>query len=696
VESGHRIAVGEAYIPKTDRRYGDIELYEHQIKTIESDKSVIVLDAPTGSGKTLAALARVLERGSPAVFIYPTNALVKDQVRSIKGLLEALGYYVNVISSEWTPESRVLPSDKNVDLIHATGDTLEDLAEGGAKGTILERILKGTDVADQIRIVLTNPDTLYLVLSGRYSRHGLISEQLFKLTAAVVDEFHLYTGPTLARLMVMLNEMRGSDDNPLAELLFLSATHGDTLNLLRNTYPDLDVIKAIPAPQEEGSCKKIRHETKGEVRTQTRVLGDDESVDEVAEELMRFYDASYKWRGDAPNVKVLGIFSSVAFAVSVAKRVKELVEVRGLDPANIVKQIHGLIPRSARTDIESMNEAILIGTSAIEVGVDFDVPFLVMEAHDLASFLQRFGRGGRHNPCRFLLYLPQPMSDRLRCAEDWSFPGFIEQAEQAFKEMPSYAGFLCSKQMRWLLLSMARAGSQKTDFYRRRKWLDKKAAGEYFKTLVEMNASISTGDEKLTDNIGHMEDDCIEKELDRWSIRVMAENSFARGTMNNILVRFPGSLVDSDSTYLYSETDVFDIFRLRGNLEKAEDHWEQLPGVLRRKYTTDSPVFVADSFERHAYPRVALSRDSITRRITAVFQRDDTSIKSGDPRTNEVLNRVLDERNLVFFWRGMNRLTDYRIPRLYAEGEKGAAVIGDWALVAEYLYKKQKAEDSGS
>jgi hypothetical protein len=231
------------------------------------------------------------------------------------------------------------------------------------------------------------------------------------------------------------------------------------------------------------------------------------------------------------------------------------------------------------------------------------------------------------------------------------------------------------------------------DFYSRREWLDKKSAVEYFKTLVKMNASISTCDERLIDNIGPMEDTWIEKHLERWPIKVLAENSFIRGTMNSILVRFPGSLVDSDSTFLYSETDVFDIFRLKGTLEKAEDHWEQIPGVLRRRYTADSPVFVADSFERRPYPRIALSRDSYARWITAVFQRDDTSIKSGDPRTNEVLNRVLEERNLVFFWRGMNRLTDYRIPRLYAEGENGAAVIGDWALVAEYLYKKQKAKD---
>lgn len=693
INNSHKIVVGEAFLPQTDRRYGPIALYEHQVKTIESDKSVVVLDAPTGSGKTLAALSRVLERRTPAVFIYPTNALARDQVRSIKKLLESLGYFVNLVSSEWVPpESGDLRDERHVDLIHATGETLENLARGRAKGAILERILKGTDRAGWMRIVLTNPDTLYLVISGMYSRHGLISEQLFKFKAVVVDEFHLYAGPILARLVVMLNEMRGSNEKPLVDLLFLSATHGDTLDLLRDSYPYLDVITATPTIQEEGTCMKIRHMTNGEVRTQTKVLGDDRSVANVAEEIVRMYNAPYEWIDNTPNIKVLGIFCSVTFAACVAKKVKELIESRGLDSASIVKQIHGLIPHSMRTDIESMNEAILIGTSAIEVGIDFDAPFLVMEAHDLASFLQRFGRGGRHNSCEFLLYLPQPMADRLKRAEKWSFPNFIDQAEQAFKSMQSYAGFLCSKQMRRLLLSMALAGSKKIDFYRKKEWFDKESAIEYFKTLVKLNASVSIGNEDFMVNIGSIVDDRIELDIDKWSVKVMAENSFIRGSINNILICFPGHLIDSDRDYIYSEMDIFDIFRLKGGLEKAEDHWESIPSDLQRRYTIDSPIFIADSFKRCEYPRIALSNNAYARQTAAVFERNDATIKPSDQRMKEVINRLLEERNLIFFWRGMNRMIDYRIPRLYVEGENGAVVIGDWALVAEYIYRKQKEE----
>jgi CRISPR/Cas system-associated endonuclease/helicase Cas3 len=49
---------------------------------------------------------------------------------------------------------------------------------------------------------------------------------------------------------------------------------------------------------------------------------------------------------------------------------------------------------------------IVVGTSAIEVGIDFDTPSLIFEAHDSTAFIQRFGRGGRHHKCDTLCFIP--------------------------------------------------------------------------------------------------------------------------------------------------------------------------------------------------------------------------------------------------------------------------------------------------
>jgi CRISPR/Cas system-associated endonuclease/helicase Cas3 len=125
------VHIGELYVPTTEKRIGDFDcLYEHQIRAIESKSNVVVLDAPTGSGKTLAALARVMHRSTPAVFIYPTNALVKDQVEKIKSDLVKLGYSPNLIDEKYPQSSfERLGDGPIVDLIHATGETLEKIAD---------------------------------------------------------------------------------------------------------------------------------------------------------------------------------------------------------------------------------------------------------------------------------------------------------------------------------------------------------------------------------------------------------------------------------------------------------------------------------------------------------------------------------------------------------------------------------------
>ena len=45
----------------------------------------------------------------------------------------------------------------------------------------------------------------------------------------------------------------------------------------------------------------------------------------------------------------------------------------------------------------SYDADLLVGTSTIDVGVDFQINFLVFESHDAGSFLQRLGRLGRHD-----------------------------------------------------------------------------------------------------------------------------------------------------------------------------------------------------------------------------------------------------------------------------------------------------------
>ncbi len=420
------VTVGPAYVEMTEEKVGKYQLYTHQVELGEDNSNIVVLDAPTGSGKTLAALKRVMDKSSPAIFVYPTNALVKSQVDAIVGLLKGMDFTPNIIGEDSTDNDIFFKMDStDVDVIHMTGESLERLSEKSSrvKGSVMDSILTGTQKEGRMRILLTDPDTIYIAFINRYSKSGRIFEQINTFETLVFDEFHLYSGPLLARIIFLLNILRGQADAPSFDVVFLSATHGDTLDLLKSTYPEIKIITTDPLPQKPASGKQIRYETQCKITSINRVMTNETKAGIAAEEIVRFYNTNFE--GTVPDIKVLGIFSSVSFAIRVAKKVKDILRSSGFDADSLVYQLHGFIPRHARHNIGETKNSILIGTSAIEVGIDFDVPFLVIEAHDVGSFLQRFGRGGRHNPCSVVLFVPQPLADRLCAQSKWSFPDFF-------------------------------------------------------------------------------------------------------------------------------------------------------------------------------------------------------------------------------------------------------------------------------
>ena len=75
-----------------------------------------------------------------------------------------------------------------------------------------------------------------------------------------------------------------------------------------------------------------------------------------------------------------------------------------------IAPIRGLSSRAAR-DIHG--KTLVIGTSAIEVGIDFKCDYLIFEAGDAASFMQRFGRVGRHQPGKAYLLGSSRVSEAI-------------------------------------------------------------------------------------------------------------------------------------------------------------------------------------------------------------------------------------------------------------------------------------------
>ncbi len=68
-------------------RLPGVEAYKHQVDVVRAveDGDDVLLVAGPGAGKTEAALAAAWEAGLPAVFVYPTKALTRDQEERMRG-----------------------------------------------------------------------------------------------------------------------------------------------------------------------------------------------------------------------------------------------------------------------------------------------------------------------------------------------------------------------------------------------------------------------------------------------------------------------------------------------------------------------------------------------------------------------------------------------------------------------------------
>ncbi len=156
------------------------QLYAHQVATIEALRNGknVVLASPTASGKSLAFALPTLERildqpRGHALYLYPTKALIGDQLRALQTLLGGL-------PEESRPRVAVL-----------SGDTPRDLRIELA--------------ADPPAILLANPDILHYHLLPDHRRWRRL---LAGLQVVVVDELHSYRGVFGAHVALVLRRLR--------------------------------------------------------------------------------------------------------------------------------------------------------------------------------------------------------------------------------------------------------------------------------------------------------------------------------------------------------------------------------------------------------------------------------------------------------------------------------------------------------
>ena len=350
-------------------------LVETYLALTKGDADVIFNTAMTGDGKSLAGQLPVLiygGRASALMAMYPTNELVRDQEGQIK---RSTGDWQATLQCESLNSARL-------DAIMAQGFYTQ-------RGDALLEVLLGNDV------VLTNPDIFHLVMHQFYVRPDdapdkLIGPMTQRFRQFTFDEFHIFGAPQIVSVLnalLFIHEMAGSTRPH--KFLFLSATPTERdlmLEYLERSGLQVHRItgeyKYSATLPDASKWRRILHETTvhfGAGRIEEWI---DAHLNDTL--LPFFLDRT-------PHAKGAIIVNSVAAAHRLLDRLEPIFKKHNLT----VEPNTGLTSRARRT--ASYEADLLIGTSTVDVGVDFKINFLLFESRDAGSFLQRLGRLGRHD-----------------------------------------------------------------------------------------------------------------------------------------------------------------------------------------------------------------------------------------------------------------------------------------------------------
>lgn len=329
----------------------------------------LFLVTPTGSGKTLTSYAYSLQTGQSVLGVYPTNELIRDQEKSLSPLYRKfLGW------DEWVYRIDSKELDKWA---------LE--FEERRHSDMLERMLNWKCV------LLTNPDILYYIAFGQYAkgnesqRRRLLATLGDNYKLMVFDEFHLYNVKQTADVVFFVSALQAINPSAGRVFIFASATpESPAIDWLKKLNIRVEKLQASPsnAPDARIIAQLLRltllPADLGRWKGQETIVENLPLIDQFIEQY--------------PEARIVSILDSVAGSINLAQ------ELRSRYSAKQVGEVHGLSSDEERK--QALEAAITVGTSTIEVGIDFkeatakDV--LIFEAHTDSKFLQRFGRLARH------------------------------------------------------------------------------------------------------------------------------------------------------------------------------------------------------------------------------------------------------------------------------------------------------------
>jgi len=372
-------------------------LSQHQVNTVATlrdpnvNVDVIFNTAMTGDGKSLAAYLRALQDGGHIIAMYPTNELIRDQAAKMPGYLTA-----------WSSHARY------TEMYGAQISELMQETETRSRVEQIRRLLEGHEM------LLTNPDLFHLMMNFKMGRQAWERKELpFEVPANfdyfLFDEFHVFGVPQIVDVVNVINYLVVQYRHRPADrkrFLFLSATpHPLMQKLLAQSGLWVVEIKGEYANTPAQGWRPILQECDLHFDAVDRDRPAEAWVQEHLPDIVQFLH-------DYPGSKGAIIVNSAA----AARRLRFWLEAN-LTPDLTVGENTGLTSREERR--ASFEKHLLVGTSTVDIGVDFRINLLIFETTGAGTFIQRFGRLGRHpgfGAYRAYALLPKFIIERLEMA----------------------------------------------------------------------------------------------------------------------------------------------------------------------------------------------------------------------------------------------------------------------------------------
>jgi CRISPR-associated helicase Cas3 len=377
--------------------------FQRQVQDALADPRfrIVRVEAPVGSGKS-SVIRGLLEQprdGRILVLTYPTKILMDAQVGALRRELAAAGRDLCV----WPdPDPKFRSGAINV-LNYSTDSLLRLLRDQGPqilkrrRGDLLHNLFDDQQWFGRERAIVTSPDVLHLIAKRRYHASKRLQLYLAGGGTFVFDEFHLYHA--LKNFVPLLDEIL-TQWNGRVVLLSATPIVSDDLRGLLARFPGPDVAfepDSVGVPGSPGD-RTFNHPL--ELRVDSFPTTDLEEWLVRMEELLPAL----------PRPAAI-ILDSVHRLQWLQRRLTSLARSLGLE----LTQWSGL-----QKDRVSLNDrTVVLGTSAIEVGIDMKFLGLVAEATFWPSALQRLGRVGRFQPGSAVLFSRRVFGPHLKGQAVW-------------------------------------------------------------------------------------------------------------------------------------------------------------------------------------------------------------------------------------------------------------------------------------